>query len=67
MVADQIPDADRQEQDEPPTADRYEGHRARPDQPEADVLEQETPVQSEDEAMETEAEPRSADERAEPD
>lgn len=42
--ADPVPEADREEQELPPSADLRVGHRHPTDRPEADVLEQELPV-----------------------
>lgn len=41
---DQVPEADREEQELPPTPDPRQGHVHPDDRPEADVLEQELPV-----------------------
>lgn len=42
--AEPVPEADREEQELPPTPDPRAGHPHPADRPEADVLEQETPV-----------------------
>lgn len=39
-----VPEADREEQDQPPSLDPRAGHPHPPDRPEADLLEQEQPV-----------------------
>ena len=48
MTADPVPDADLQEQQEP-KLQTPPAHAPRPDEPEADVLEQELPVDGADE------------------
>lgn len=53
MTVDPVPDADLQEQREP-ERDVRPPHVSRPDEPEADVLEQELPADSEDEDEEAE-------------
>ena len=54
MSTEPVPEADRQEQEEPPSHAPRRDHHHRFDQPEADVLEQEIPV-GEDEDEEVEA------------
>jgi hypothetical protein len=51
MTVDPVPDADLHEQQEP-EPDVRPPHVSRPDEPEADVLEQEQPVDAEDEGDE---------------
>jgi hypothetical protein len=48
MTGDPVPDADLQEQREP-ESDSRPPHVPRPDEPEADVLEQELPADADDE------------------
>ena len=47
MTVDGVPDADLQEQQEP-KSEAHPAHVPRPDDPEADVLEQEQPVDKDD-------------------
>ncbi len=62
MTGDPVPDADLQEQQEPRSADPRPSHVSRPDEPEADVLEQELPVDGEDEQLEDEEHPHAGEE-----
>ena len=59
---DPVPEADREEQALPPTADPRTGHRHPDDVPEADVLEQEVPVVDEPPATGLDAERTEDDE-----
>ncbi len=49
MTVEPVPAADLQEQQEPKSPDDPPMHVSRPEEPEADVLEQELPVDGEDE------------------
>jgi hypothetical protein len=67
VAPDPVPEADRLEQETPPSHDPREGHPLPADAPDADVLEQELPVADDEESAALDAEriePVSDDDRS---